>query len=91
VDSVSGRIYDGFGVAELPFKWLEKNGGEEMERREFHADSRLLKINVGSVPRVERTMVAITVDLKVKDLLLPPGTSLQCGTFMKFRGPTALD
>jgi hypothetical protein len=46
VDSISGRIYDGFGVAELPFKWLEKyNAGEEMERMEFHPDSRLLKIN----------------------------------------------
>jgi hypothetical protein len=45
VDSLSGKIYEGFGVAELPFKWLEKHGGEEMERMEFHPNSRLLKIN----------------------------------------------
>ena len=45
VDSISGRIYAGFGVAGLPFKWLEKHGGEEMPRMEFHPDSRLLKIN----------------------------------------------
>ena len=45
VDSISGRVYAGFGVAELPFKWLEKHGGEEMARMEFHPDSRLLKIN----------------------------------------------
>jgi hypothetical protein len=44
-DSISGKVYDGFGVAGLPFKWLEKHGGEEMERMEFHPDSRLLKIN----------------------------------------------
>src|SRR5229473_6874968 len=29
VDSISGRVYDGFGVAGLPFDWLEKHGGEE--------------------------------------------------------------
>src|ERR1700733_883897 len=41
-----GTGCNGFGVAELPFKWLEKyNAGEEMERMEFHPDSRLLKIN----------------------------------------------
>jgi len=45
VDSISGKVYDGFGVAGLPFKWLEKHGGEEMERMEFHPNSRLLKIN----------------------------------------------
>jgi|SRR6202051_385418 hypothetical protein len=45
VDSISGRVYAGFGVAELPFKWLEKHGGEEMPRMEFHPNSRLLKIN----------------------------------------------
>ena len=45
VDSISGRVYDGFGVAGLPFKWIEKHGGEEMERMEFHPNSRLLKVN----------------------------------------------
>jgi len=44
VDSISGRVYEGFGVAELHFKWLEEHGGE-MERVEFHPNSRLLKIN----------------------------------------------
>jgi hypothetical protein len=43
------------------------------------------------VPRVERTMVAITVDLKTKGLALRPGASLQCRAFMKFRGPKALN
>ena len=45
VDSISGKIYEGFGLVELPFKWLEKHGGEEVQRMEFHPDSRLLKIN----------------------------------------------
>jgi hypothetical protein len=45
VDSISGRVYDGFGVAGLPFRWLDKHGGEGMERMEFHANSRLLKVN----------------------------------------------
>jgi hypothetical protein len=45
VDSISGRVYDGFGLAELPFKWLEQHGGEEVARMEFHPNSRLLKIN----------------------------------------------
>jgi hypothetical protein len=45
VDSITGRVYDGFGVAGLPFKWLERNGGEKMERMEFHPNSRLLKVN----------------------------------------------
>jgi hypothetical protein len=36
-------------------------------------------------------MVAITVDLKTKGLVLPLGASLQCRAFMKFRGPKALN
>jgi hypothetical protein len=36
---------------------------------------------------LERTMVAITVDLKTKGLALRPGASLRCRAFMKFRGP----
>ena len=45
VDSISGKVYKGFGVAGLPFKWLEQHGGDEMDRMEFHPNSRLLKIN----------------------------------------------
>lgn len=45
VDSIDGKIYEGFGVAELPFKWLEKHGAEPLERMEFHPNSRLLKVN----------------------------------------------
>ena len=45
VDSISGRIYDGFGVVDLPLGWLEEHGGDAIERMEFHPDSRLLKIN----------------------------------------------
>jgi hypothetical protein len=45
VDSISGKVYEGFGVAELPFKWLEQHGDEEVARMEFHPNSRLLKIN----------------------------------------------
>ena len=46
VDSVSGKVYDGFGVAGLPFGWVEKHGGyDAIERMEFHPDSRLMKIN----------------------------------------------
>jgi hypothetical protein len=41
----SGRVYAGFGVAGLPFKWLEKHRGEDMDRMVFHPNSRLLKIN----------------------------------------------
>jgi hypothetical protein len=37
--------------------------------------------------RLERTMVATTVDLKTKGLALRPGASLRCRAFMKFRGP----
>jgi hypothetical protein len=44
VDSVSGRVYDGFGVADPPFAWLEKHDPEEVKRIEFHPNSRLLKI-----------------------------------------------
>ena len=45
VDSITGRIYEGLGLDELPFKWLEKHGGDAMERMEFHPNSRLLKVN----------------------------------------------
>lgn len=46
VDSISGKVYNGFGVAGLPFNWVEEHGGEDaMPRMEFHPESRLLKIN----------------------------------------------
>lgn len=46
VDSISGTVYDGFGVAGLPFRWVEERGGDEaMPRMEFYPNSRLLKIN----------------------------------------------
>jgi hypothetical protein len=45
VDSVSGRVYDGFSVHELPFDWVKDHVGDTIKRREFHPNSRLLKIN----------------------------------------------
>jgi hypothetical protein len=45
VDSISGKIYDGLGLDELPLRWLEGHSGDAVERMEFHPDSRLLKIN----------------------------------------------
>ncbi|WP_109485894.1 hypothetical protein [Occallatibacter savannae] len=45
VDSISGRVYDGFGIIDLPRNWLEKQSGEEPPRIQFMPDSRLIKIN----------------------------------------------
>lgn len=45
VDSRNGKVYDGFGVVDLPGKWLEKQAADPPERFEFHPDSRLLRIN----------------------------------------------
>jgi hypothetical protein len=45
VDSITGRVYDGFGVHGLSFTWVEKHGGDAIERMELHPTSRLLKIN----------------------------------------------
>ena len=45
VDSLTGKVYDGFDVGDLPFEWLEKQSGNLSERMEFHPDSRLLRIN----------------------------------------------
>ena len=45
VDSISGKIYDvPFAVDGLPFNWTEKHESD-VDRMEFHANSRLLKIN----------------------------------------------
>lgn len=43
VDSITGKVYDGFTVADLPLSWMEKH--EELPRMEFHRDSRLMKFN----------------------------------------------
>ena len=43
VDSISGAVYNGFNVADLPAAWIEKHG--EQEQMEFRPDSRLIKIN----------------------------------------------
>lgn len=46
VDSITGEVYDGFGVAGLPVGWLEEHGGDDaFPRIEFYPNSRLLKIN----------------------------------------------
>src|SRR5579859_40096 len=43
VDSISGRVYDGFAVALQPPQWEEKHGFQV--QMEFQPKSRLLKIN----------------------------------------------
>ncbi len=43
VDSITGKVYDGFSILEMPASWTEKHG--ELERIEFHPDSRLLRVN----------------------------------------------
>lgn len=43
VDSITGKVYDGFTVTELPMSWLEKH--KETQRMEFHPQSRLIKFN----------------------------------------------
>lgn len=43
VDSITGTVYNGFNVADLPVTWLEKHG--EQEQMEFHPNSRLIKID----------------------------------------------
>jgi hypothetical protein len=45
VDSITGRVYDGFAIANLPEKWLEKQTGDQPLRLQFLPSSRLLKIN----------------------------------------------
>jgi hypothetical protein len=45
VDSLSGRVYDGFELAGLPATLTEKHESTDIARMEFRSDSRLLKIN----------------------------------------------
>jgi hypothetical protein len=45
VDSITGGVYDGFGIVRLPTTCLQKIGDREPLRMEFHRESRLLKIN----------------------------------------------
>ncbi len=45
VDSKTGQVFNGGGIAELPFNWIHDYGEESMMRMEFYPDSRLLKIN----------------------------------------------
>jgi len=46
VDSITGKVYNAPAtVVELPPEWVEKNLGENYKRMEFHADSRLLKLD----------------------------------------------
>src|ERR1700750_2529708 len=44
-DSISGHVYDGFGIADLPLNWLDKQSGDQLPRIQFVPTSRLLKIN----------------------------------------------
>lgn len=43
VDSITGAVFNGFNVADLPSAWIEKHG--EQEQMEFRPNSRLIKIN----------------------------------------------
>ena len=45
VDSISGHVYDGWVITELPLEWQQENNWRENDRMEFHPNSRLLKIN----------------------------------------------
>lgn len=45
VDSITGRVYDGFGIADLPNRWLETQTGSPPDRIQFTRSSRLLKVN----------------------------------------------
>jgi len=45
VDSITGKVYDGFTISDLPGKWLERQREEQSTRIQFLPSSRLLKIN----------------------------------------------
>ncbi len=45
VDSIRGRVYDGYPISELPFAWVEERHPPSTARIEFYPTSRLLKIN----------------------------------------------
>ncbi|MCU1305844.1 MAG: hypothetical protein JWN45_539 [Acidobacteriaceae bacterium] len=45
VDSISGKVYDGLYISELPGAWLEQDTEENVQRMQFNPHSRLLKIN----------------------------------------------
>jgi hypothetical protein len=45
-DSITGRVYDGFYIADLPGAWEEQQDESDLPLRiEFHLNSRLFKIN----------------------------------------------
>ena len=45
VDSISGKVYDGFGIVELPSAWEDEHKDDGVNRMEFRPNSSLLKIN----------------------------------------------
>lgn len=45
VDSITGKVYDGFTISDLPNQWLEKQSGDQPLRIQFVPSSRLLKVN----------------------------------------------
>ncbi len=45
VDSITGKVYDGIGVEDLPDQWVEKQSDDQPPRIQFMPASRLLKIN----------------------------------------------
>lgn len=45
VDSISGKVHNGFALTELPGYWLAEHSSESISRMEFYPNSRLLKIN----------------------------------------------
>ena len=77
VDPKTGKIYDGFTIAGLPYAWIEDHGEEATERMEGYPDGRLLKINACPNEQNRGLCVYVMVDgmsLKlVRKELLPDG------------------